>query len=106
MIFSAQTFASRIRSRWRAGLWALAAVVLLTSVIELSHNHYLATGVDTQDCAVCQHSVSFDKALASHFAVVLDVGLTEQSANIPLNETFLPFLVGYQSRAPPKQLHV
>lgn len=101
---STHLLSTRIRPRWRASWWVLAAAIIFSSVLELTHDHYLAGKADLYDCAVCQHAVLLDTPPANSFTFIAlptkDAVIT-QPVNLYLRS---PFFSGFQSRAPPQQV--
>ncbi len=67
----AQRFAPAFANHWRRWLYALMAVLLLSSFIELAHDHSAHKAREAANCAICQHSVSFDKTLPNDIPVIL-----------------------------------
>lgn len=56
--------------RYRAWLIALAAILLLTSILEAGHNHGTLAPEDTH-CALCQYAFHLDKLPASDMGFIL-----------------------------------
>ncbi|HWV15517.1 MAG TPA: hypothetical protein VN030_08790 [Cellvibrio sp.] len=61
--------------RCRAWLIALAAILLLTSVLESGHNHGTLTPEGTH-CALCQYAFHLDKLPPSDMGFILPLLLT------------------------------
>jgi len=89
--------------RW---LWAALGILLLSGLLQLSHNHEShATKQDVHECVICQHSAQLDKILPSSIALVAVLLL--------LLELVLPARIAQRKlarlhtsiRAPPSQLH-
>jgi hypothetical protein len=59
------------RHRLRIWLWAALGVLLLSGLIQLSHNHDAHASLqDTHECVVCQHAQQLDKVLPLCIALV------------------------------------
>lgn len=99
-------FAFIRQSTQQVRLWLIAAsaILLLTSVLEAGHVHGVFTQADDQ-CTLCQHSVSFDKALNSPALLIIPLLLA--AIAISLVESFIPTHHSRFApiRAPPAQLH-
>ena len=59
------------RHRLRIWLWAALGVLLLSGLIQLSHNHETHASLqDTHECVVCQHAQQLDKVLPLSITLV------------------------------------
>ena len=99
------TFIRQSSQKLRLWLIAVAAVVLLTSVLEAGHAHGALTATD-DNCTLCQHSVALDKILNS--AILTAIPLVLMTFVIG----HIKFLISHVNthpariRAPPLQLHI
>lgn len=88
----------------RLWLIAAAAVLLLTSVLEASHGHGVFVPAD-DTCAICQHSIGFDKALINHSTPSLPLLIAAAIACIVITASPFNPAPFTQIRAPPTPLH-
>jgi hypothetical protein len=65
-------FASIRRFPTQLRLWLIvtAAVLLLTSILEVGHGHGVFAASD-DNCILCQHSVALDKTFANPVSIVV-----------------------------------
>lgn len=97
----AQRFAPAFANHWRRWLYALMAVLLLSSLIELAHDHNAHKAREAADCAICQHSVSFDKTLPSEVPILLAAFGFCLGVSASYQQPSAPHRLAFRSRAPP-----
>ncbi len=97
----AQRTAPALANHWRRWLYVLMAALLLSTFIQLGHDHSAHKAGTAADCAICQHSVSLDKALPSQLPLLLLVfGLALGFVAI-VSAVVQPAPCSFNSRAPP-----
>jgi len=89
--------------RFRAWFIVIAAILLVTSILEAGHVHGVFTPEDDH-CTLCQHSIALDKTLLSSSSFIVPLLLTTL-AYIGYTH-FTPALAHRFAliRAPPQQL--
>jgi len=93
-----------LRTIWRTWLYALAALVFISSLVELAHDHSAHQARDTADCAICQHAVPFDKVLPTADLLVLLSALYFFCLTPHYQLPAPVWRPAFRSRAPPLQL--
>jgi len=97
-------FIRQSTQKLRPWLIAVAAVLLLTSILEAGHGHGVFVPAD-DTCAICHQVIGFDKALISKLVPLLIVLLAALAFTFSISVSSCIATPFTHIRAPPTQLH-
>ena len=86
----------------RTWLIALAAILLITSILEAGHAHGVFSA-EEDHCAFCQHTIALDKVLTCSMAFILPLLLSLIACTRYIRVTPQPSHHFASIRAPPQQ---